>query len=90
MIERTAFDGTLVDLTAQRRLARITDHALVRWIERVEGRDIEALRRLILSSDALIHAMALKASGVTLPHQGVVAKLAGSKVISFIPEGGLK
>lgn len=87
MIVRVGFDGSAVDMATARRLARVTDHAVVRWLERVEGRDIAALRRAILSNETIIHGMAIGAGGVQLPAFGVSAKLAGHQVVTIIKEG---
>jgi len=48
----------------------VTDHAVVRWLERVEGFDVAALRRQIAASAA-----------VGLAHGAAIVVVAGGKLI---------
>lgn len=63
MTRRTDFQGHLIDLRKVRGQARVTDHAVLRYLERVEGLDLEAVRNRILS-DAVLQAMIMRATSV--------------------------
>lgn len=63
MIVRKGFDGVALDLHQVRRSATVTDHALVRYLERVRGFDMAGLRRELLT-DGVLQAMAMGASSV--------------------------
>lgn len=63
------------------RLIHVTDHALVRYIERVEGRDMAALRDQIVG--IVEQGVDLGACGVG--HRGFVFKLDGKKVVTVLP-----
>jgi hypothetical protein len=67
-----------------RHHVRVTDHALVRWLERVHGIDVEALRRKMLD-EALRSAFAAGAVRVKrgsvrfLGEQGVIKTVIGGR-----------
>lgn len=63
MTVRTGFKGQVIDITEIRKRARVSDHALLRYIERVLGLPVEQIRRSMLS-DTVIIAMAMKAPSV--------------------------
>lgn len=58
----------------------VSDHALLRYIERVCGVDIEALKDELLT-DAVVLAIKSGATGVKTPHGTMVIK--GSTVVTF-------
>ena len=60
MSVRTDFNGRSIDLKGLRERAWVSDHALVRYFERVLGLDVELVRQRLLS-DAVLQAMALQA-----------------------------
>lgn len=63
MIVRADFQGRPVDLRKVRRRAIVTDHALLRHIERVLQIPVEQIRQGMLTDNVLL-AMALKAPSV--------------------------
>lgn len=63
MTVRTDFQGRPIDLAKIRRQARVSDHALLRYLERVLGVPVEQIRKAILS-DTVLQAMAMKAPSV--------------------------
>lgn len=63
MIVRTGFNGAPVSLREARSKASVTDHAVLRFLQRVEGLDLEAVRNRILS-DAVLQAMIMRATSV--------------------------
>lgn len=64
------------------KLLRITDHALVRYLERVKGVDVEALRHEIASKVA--RAADLGACGVRVG--GFNYRIEGGYVVTVQPE----
>ena len=60
----------------------ITDHALLRWIERVHGVDIEALR----SQVADMCAPAVQAGASTAPVGAVWAVIQHGRVVTILPQ----
>ena len=74
MTVRTDFQGRAVDLRKVRRRAVVTDHALLRHIERVLQIPVEQIREGMLTDNVLL-AMALKAPSVRAhDHQVVFAQ----------------
>lgn len=69
----------------------VSDHAVVRWLERVEGRDVEALRadisrRLTRCRDA---AASLGLDGeYTVVSAGIRIKIKNGVVVTLWPVGG--
>lgn len=63
MTVRTHFDGRSIDLTRARRRAKVSDHALLRCLERVLGLPVEQIRKDMLT-DAVLQGMAMKALSV--------------------------
>ena len=59
----------------------VSDHAVLRYLERVCGVDIEGIRRGLLTSEVKA-AMRLKATSVTI--QGVTFRLDGNCVVTVI------
>lgn len=64
-----------------RRLAHITDHALLRYLERVKGVDVAAARREITENVDLVHDHE-GATGVI--KDGFVYKMNGTTVVTVI------
>ena len=74
MTIRTDFQGRSVDLRKIRRRAVVTDHALLRHIERVLQIPVEQIREGMLTDNVLL-AMALKAPSVRAhDHQVIFAQ----------------
>lgn len=75
-----------IDAELQRREARdnivptISDHALLRYIERACGVDVETLKSELLT-DAVVLAIKSGATGVRTPHGTMVIK--GNTVVTF-------
>jgi hypothetical protein len=63
MIPRSDFTGEAVDLHQVRRRAHVTDHALIRYLERVVGVPVEQIRAAMLT-DTVLQAMSLNATAV--------------------------
>jgi len=63
MIPRSDFTGDKIDLHEVRQQARVTDFALLRYLERVFGLPVEQIRAGMLT-DAVLQAMAMSASSV--------------------------
>lgn len=63
MTVRTDFKGGAINIAEIRKRARVSDHVLLRYIERVLGLPVEQIRRSMLS-DTVIIAMAMKAPSV--------------------------
>jgi len=63
MTRRPDFQGRSIDLKPVREKARVSDHALVRYFERVLGLPVEKIRQSLLS-DGVLQAMALNAPSV--------------------------
>jgi hypothetical protein len=63
MIPRSDFTGVPVDLHQARRQAKVSDHALIRYLERVMDVPVEQIRADMLT-DTVLQAMALNASSV--------------------------
>lgn len=60
---------------------RVTDHAIVRYLERAKGFDIEAVRSHI----ATLCQPAIKAGANTLQAEGVRFEFNGSTVVTVAP-----
>lgn len=63
----------------------ITDHALMRYLERVEGLDVEAIRRYLLTENVQVAASLTASSGTrsTVVHpDGFRLVLQGGKVVT--------
>lgn len=63
----------------------VTDHALVRWLERVEGVDLKEIARAIVTNS---HADRMKQhpySDIDLPKLGVTIVVRGGRAVSVIP-----
>lgn len=78
-----SFDGLPIDPATVLRTARITDHALVRWLERIEGYPVEGLRRAILCNPAVLQALALGASGLQLPELGARLVISERRIVTI-------
>lgn len=65
------FDGEVLNLRKVRQRARVSDHALLRYLERVLDLPVEQIRRSILT-DGVVMAMALGAQSVRLADHHVV------------------
>lgn len=63
MTLRTDFKGRSIDLRKLRAQARVTDHAVLRYMERVMGVPVEKIRAALLT-DTVVQAMALSAPSV--------------------------
>lgn len=63
MSKRTDFKGRSIDLRQIRGQARVTDHAVLRYMERVMGVPVEKIRQAMLTDNVLL-AMAMKAPSV--------------------------
>lgn len=81
MIPLTDFDGTPLNMRKTRKRARVKDHALLRYLERVMDVPVEQIRRKILS-DAVIQAMAIGAQSVRLHDHQVVIE--GRAVVTIL------
>lgn len=69
MTVRSDFQGRSIDLAKIRHKARVSDHALLRYIERVLLLPVEKIRADMLSDNVLL-AMVLKAPSVrAVDHQ---------------------
>lgn len=53
-----------------RHMVHVTDHAVIRWLERVEGQNVERVRQAILACDP-DKWIARGAAGLQLPSLGV-------------------
>lgn len=62
---------------------RVTDHALLRYLERVHGIDMQAARNCI--AETCREAAALGASGVQ--HDGFIYMLEGTSVLTVLKRG---
>ncbi|MFN3858396.1 MAG: hypothetical protein ACK4RV_11680 [Caulobacter sp.] len=78
------FDQSLIDLEATRRRARVSDHAVVRFLERAQGFPIELIRQSILR-DEVVGALALGATSVTV--DGLTYRLAEDRVVNVLKAG---
>jgi len=65
------------------RTAHVTDHALLRWIERHLQVDIEALRKSILTP-SVVEAIECGASAVQCPAEGVTLIVAQDGAIKTV------
>ncbi len=63
--------------------ARITDHAVLRYLERVRGMDIEAIRAEILT-DERRKAIELGASAIKVPEHNFALKVRGGAVVTCL------
>lgn len=75
------FDGATVNLRRTRKRARVTDHAVLRYLERVMEVPVEQIRRQILT-DGVVLAMALGAQSVRLKDHHVVIQ--GRVVVTIL------
>jgi hypothetical protein len=64
MIPPVDFARQPINLHQARRQARVTDHALVRYMERVIGLPVEQIRAEMLT-DTVLQAMSMNASSVS-------------------------
>jgi hypothetical protein len=71
MIVQTGFEGTELSLRKTRKRARVSDHALLRYLERVLDVPVEQIRRSILT-DGVILGMAMGAQSVRAEDHQVV------------------
>ncbi len=63
----------------------VTEHAIVRYLERVEGIDMEAIKERILPLDVLKKIRALKGSNATYPcDRGFSIRLQEGAVVTVI------
>lgn len=63
MIPRSDFSRAAIDLHQARRRCYVSDHALLRYLERVMGLPVEQIRADMLT-DTVVQAMVLNASSV--------------------------
>ncbi len=75
------FDGTTVNVRKVRKRARVTDHAVLRYLERVMEVPVEQIRRQILT-DGVVLAMALGAQSARLKDHHVVIQ--GRVVVTIL------
>lgn len=68
-------------MTGIKQIEHVSDHAVLRYLERVCGVDVEGIRRGLLTSEVKA-AMRLKATSVTI--QGVTFRLNGNAVVTVI------
>lgn len=68
-------------MTGIKQTEHVSDHAVLRYLERVCGVDIEGIRRGLLTPEVKA-AMRLKATSVTI--QGVTFRLKDSSVVTVI------
>lgn len=71
MTVRTDFEGGSLDLDKLRDRARVSDHALLRYLERVLDLPVEKIRASMLT-DAVLQGMALRAPSVRFDDHQVV------------------
>ncbi len=83
-MRRLDFDRHPIDLDAVRRVARASDHAVLRFLEREIGVDIDDVRRRLLS-DAVLQAMALNAPTVKTATSRLVLK--DFTIVTVLPLG---
>jgi len=62
----------------------ITDHAMLRWLERVAGIDMDEVRAAILA-DGRAEWVANGASQIRVPSLNITVVAKGGKVITIIP-----
>ncbi|MBA4792301.1 MAG: hypothetical protein H2041_01400 [Phenylobacterium sp.] len=67
-----------------RHIVRVTDHAVIRWLERVEGQNVERARQAILACDPQ-GWIAKGAAGLQLPSLGVRLVARQGTIVSVIP-----
>lgn len=65
------------------KLPRVTDHAVLRYLERVRGFDVEAVRRHI----AITCAAAASAGAANLKAEGVRFAIDNGAVVTVMPNG---
>lgn len=66
---------------------KVTDHAVIRYLERVQGLDVVAVRRQILHP-AVIEAVSVLGGNGSYPHpDGYVLKMAGGVVVTVTNSG---
>lgn len=81
------FNGRPFDAAEILRTARVTDHALIRWLERVEGMPMERMRMAILTRPAVLQALALGATSLQLPDVGARLILDDRRVVTVLNLG---
>lgn len=86
MTVRRGFNGAVLDLSEARARVVVTDHAVLRWLERVEHVDIAAVRRRIVS-EAVLQAMAMGATSVR--GDGFKLVIQNFTVITTLPAGAV-
>lgn len=62
----------------------ITDHAMVRWLERVAGIDMDEVRAAILA-DGRAEWVANGATQIRVPSLNITVVAKGGKVVTIIP-----
>lgn len=67
---------------------KVTDHAVLRWIERVRGVDLEEVRGEILDQGRE-HWIATGVASLKLPTLGVVLVVRDGVVVTVKPTGGM-
>jgi hypothetical protein len=68
-----------------RDLSLVTDHALIRYIERVHGYDLDPIREMILTPNVL--ALAKSGSGAVILGCGARIKIEGGRVVTVLAKG---
>lgn len=81
MNRRRDLQGVPLNLAAELAKAHVTDHAVVRYMERIEGRDLTALRAALLSAEVL-QGMAIGAKTVVIPALRLRVCLSGHTVMT--------
>jgi hypothetical protein len=79
-----------MDCPAMNRPMHVTDHALIRWLERVEGLDVEALRQRIAARAARCHAAATQMSvnpDYVVKGDGIRLVVRGAVIVTVLIEG---
>lgn len=69
-------------------MCQITDHAVLRWLERVEGVNVEAARAKIAAVGPLVDAAAKVGCDTVKMGNGARLKLQGSVVKTVLPKRG--
>lgn len=67
-----------------RHTVQVTDHAVIRWLERVEGQNVERARQAILACDP-DGWIARGAAGLLLPSLGVRIVARAGTIKTIIP-----
>lgn len=82
-----SFSGAPVCAETIIRSSRVTDHALVRWLERVEGLPVDEMRRAILSRPAVLQGLALGATGIQLRDLDAHLVIVDRRIVTVRPCG---